>query len=222
MTRRALIVMAKRPAAGRTKTRLSPPLSAAQAAELYACLLHDTLEAVRAAANLVPLTPCIAYAPADAAPYFRDLAPDFTLIVQQGPNLGHRLASVMLAARDQGHQQVAAINSDSPGMPPAYLAQAFSELDDPAVDVVLGPVDDGGYYLIGWQRPYPRLVREVTMSTTRVLADTLALAVRVGARTALLPGWYDVDTAADIERLRANGHMGHHTNAFFAEQTRSW
>lgn len=220
MGRSILIVMAKRPAPGRTKTRLTPPLDAIEAAELYRCLLLDTLDAVRAAALLAPLTPAIAYAPAAAESYFRSLAPDFALLPQQGPDLSRRLAGVMLAAGARGYGQVAAINSDSPGLPPAFLAEAFERLAEPRIDAVLGPTEDGGYYLIAWRRPFPQLILEVTMSTPRVLADTLAVARREGVRVALLPAWHDLDTAEDLARLRAaaeaGGEAGPRTSAFLA------
>jgi glycosyltransferase A (GT-A) superfamily protein (DUF2064 family) len=66
---------------------------------------------------------------------------------------------------------------------------------------VLGPCEDGGYYLIGLRRPQPRLLREVRMSTPDVLRDTLAIAAELGLRVAMLPTWYDVDTAAELARL---------------------
>ena len=84
--------------------------------------------------------------------------------------------SVLTAVQAQGYDQVAALNSDSPAIPPGYLTAAFAALDEEETDAVFGPSDDGGYYLIGWKRPYTRLLREVTMSTSHVLADTLAIA----------------------------------------------
>ena len=214
MTRRALIIMAKQPKAGQTKTRLSPPLSPAQAAELYACLLLDTVEVVRRLAGQLPLTPFIAFYPPQAGRDFQSLAPDFQLLAQEGKSLNERLAGALLAVQDLGYEQVAAINSDSPALPLDYLARAYQELDDPRVDLALGPCEDGGYYLIAWKRPYPHLVREVTMSTSTVLADTVALARRGGLQVALLPSWYDVDDAAALARLRKNGSAGPHARAF--------
>ncbi len=216
MSRRALLVMAKEPAAGRTKTRLTPPLTPEQAAALYGCLLRDTLQAVRTAVSHTPFTPFIAYAPQEARAAFRELAPDFQLIAQRGQTLGERLESVLTAVQEAGYQQAAAINSDSASLPPAYLAAAFQALDEEAVDVVFGPCEDGGYYLIGWKRPYPRLLREVTMSTAHVLRDTLSIAREEGLRVSLLPAWYDIDDVADLERLRADENAGPFTRAFFA------
>ena len=116
------------------------------------------------------------------------------------------------------------MNSDSPTLPLAYLTQAFAHLDDPATDVVLGPCDDGGYYLIGWKRPLPRLVQEVEMSTEHVLADTLAVAAEEGLTTALLPVWYDVDSAAELARIQAELRTGQskarHTGRFLRQKGR--
>ena len=214
MTKRALIVMAKQPLPGRTKTRLSPPLSLGEAAELYSCLLLDTLEAVREAAGQLPLGPFIAFYPEQGQSVFRAMAPDFQLLAQQGHNLNERLSRALLSVCEHGYDQVTAINSDSPALPADFLIQAYQELDDPDVDVVLGPCDDGGYYLIGWKRPYPNLVRNVTMSTPTVLAETVALALDAGLQVAMLPPWYDVDDAAALDRLQADGYSGRHVRAF--------
>jgi rSAM/selenodomain-associated transferase 1 len=217
MTRRALIVMAKQPVAGQTKTRLSPPLSPIKAAELYSCLLLDTLEAVRDAARQLSLRQFIAFHPSQSQRDFRALAPDFQLLAQQGHNLSERLARALLFVQEQGYDQVTAINSDSPALPVSFLIQAYRELDDPGKDIVLGPCDDGGYYLIGWKRPFPNLVRDVTMSTPTVLTDTMVLAKGAGLQVAILPPWYDVDDASALYRLQANGHAGKHVGEFIRQ-----
>ncbi len=193
--------MAKRPFPGRTKTRLTPVLSHEAAAKLYECFLRDVLNIVR---TVPKITPFIAYAPNDAetAAYFCKLAPDFKLIPQIGDTLGERLDGVLTSSLQNGFDQVAAINSDSPTLPGGYLADAFTQLDDPETDVVFGPCEDGGYYLIGWKRPYPRLVRNVQMSTPHVLQDSLAIANAANLRVSLLPSWYDVDEVAELHRLR--------------------
>ncbi len=193
----ALIVIAKRPAAGHTKTRLTPPLTPAQAAELYESFLLDTLDLARAVPNVTRL---IYYAPPDAAPYFADLAPDFLLTPQAGVDLGERLDHVLTRCLRAGFQRVVVMDSDSPTLPPAYVAQAFHDLANH--EVVLGPCSDGGYYLIGLTQPQPRLLREVQMSQPHVLRDTLALAEQVQLRVALLPAWYDVDTVQELAQLQ--------------------
>jgi len=193
----SLIVVAKRPAPGMTKTRLCPPLTGEQAAHLYECFLLDTLEIMRQVPDIEPI---IAYLPQDAGDYFTELAPDMTLTPQRGASLGERLDNLLTDALQAGAKQAVVMNSDGPTLPVVYLETAFKQLDE--YDVVIGPSQDGGYYLIGMKSPQTQLLRNVEMSTPRVLTDTLALAEASGLSVALLPSWYDVDTVADLEHLR--------------------
>jgi hypothetical protein len=195
---RFLGVVAKRPANGHTKTRLCPPLDGETAARLYEGFLADTIELIRQASGVER---AIAFLPIEAEAYFRRLAPDFGLTPQQGDDLGARLDNLLAMALAAGARQAVVVDSDSPTLPVSYLADAFAALDAGA-DVVLGPTEDGGYYLIGLARPQPRLLREIPMSTPTVLQDTLALAHTLGLTTALLPPWYDIDTVADLLRLQ--------------------
>lgn len=195
----ALLIMAKRPTPGRTKTRLVPPLSPQQAAAIYECFLRDTIDLVRRVPNVRPV---VAYLPPGEEAYFAELAPDFEYYQQEGPDLGARLDNGLTRYLGLGYRKVAAINSDGPTLPRAYLVSAFDKLEKEA-DVVLGPSADGGYYLIGLKRPAPRLLCEVRMSTPHVTNDTLALAAEEGLKVALLPSWYDVDDAQSLARLKA-------------------
>lgn len=215
---RTLLIMAKRPQAGNTKTRLSPPYTLEEAAELYTQFLLDALALARSLPNVMP---AIAYAPDDeeTLAWFGKFAPNCLLIPQRGETLGDRLDYVLsetLKTKIIG--QAVAVCSDSPALPPELVLAGFERLDDPAVDATLGPCDDGGYYLIGWKRPYPRMVREVTMSTEQVTADTLAIAQEDGINVAILPEYFDVDTAEDLERVRAAlaevDEYGQHTKGF--------
>jgi rSAM/selenodomain-associated transferase 1 len=210
--------MAKRPTPGKTKTRLAPPLSPQQAAALYECFLQDTIHLVRQVPDVQPVLAC---APPGAQAYFEGLAPDFEYYQQDGPDLGARLDNGLTHYLDLGYRLVAAVNSDGPTLPLAYLTGAFEELGR-ETDVVLGPSDDGGYYLIGLKRPAPRLLREVRMSTPHVTTDTLALAAEEGLRATLLPTWYDVDDARSLARLKAElatapPEVAPHTQAFLRE-----
>jgi rSAM/selenodomain-associated transferase 1 len=216
-----LIVVAKKPAAGETKTRLCPPLTSAQAAELYECFLRDTLETMRAVPAVRRL---IGYFPEEAGEYFQQLAPDMEWAVQRGNSLGERLDHLLSSALAGGAGKAVVMDSDSPTLPADYLARAFAELD--GADVVLGPTEDGGYYLIGLKQPQPRLLRQVQMSTAHVLADTLALARESEIKVSLLPSWYDIDTLADLERLASelaslDGH-GHSTATRHCLQRFGW
>lgn len=193
----ALIVVAKRPAPGQTKTRLSPPLTPELASALYECFLLDTLDHVRRVKNTQHV---IAYLPHEEQEYFQRFAPNFELIPQEGYDLGERLDNALTCYLARGYKRVVIMDSDSPTLPSDYLAQAFESLSDGA-DVTLGPCDDGGYYLIGIKKTSPRLLREVRMSTPTVATETIALAEHDGLRVRLLPTWYDVDDATSLMRL---------------------
>ncbi len=194
---KVLLVVAKRPAAGQTKTRLSPLLSPETAAALYECFLCDTLDLVR---SLPGVQPVLAYLPAEDEAYFRSLAPDLELIAQKGKNLGERLDHATRHYLERGYCQVVIMSSDSPTLPRDYALQAFQALEA-GWDVTLGPCEDGGYYLIGFTQPQSRLLCEVQMSTPRVAEQTLALAAEMGLGVHLLPAWYDVDDGESLVRL---------------------
>lgn len=199
--RRAIVIMAKRPEPGATKTRLAPMLGAEGAAALYERFLLDTI----ATATSVPgVEVVIAHHPADAEPYFRALAPGARFVAQVGDDLGHRLDRVIRHCLDGRHDQVVAINSDSPHLPPVRLVDAFAALGTGGrgPGVVLGPANDGGYYLIGLSDRPGRLVTGVTMSTPTVLADTMTMAASLDRPVTLLPETYDIDEPADLVRLR--------------------
>lgn len=213
----ALLVIAKRPAAGQTKTRLAPPLSLEQAAALYECFLRDTLEIGRHVQNV---TRFINYLPRDAENYFRSLAPDFDLLLQTGADLGARLDFALTHCLAIGFERAVIMDSDSPTLPCEFIARAFDVLDDN--DVVLGPCNDGGYYLIGLKKPAPRLLREVKMSTPFVVRDTLELAHQENLRAALLPEWYDVDTVNELAQLRAELENGNAEAKWTREFLKNW
>ncbi len=213
-----LIIMAKRPQAGNTKTRLCPPYTLEQAAELYTQFLADAVELARSLSNVMP---AIAYSPDndETLAWFGDFAPNCLLIPQRGETLGDRLDYVLSEALStEIFGKAVAMCSDSPALPPDLVLKGFTELDSDDVDATLGPCDDGGYYLIGWKRPHPRMVREVTMSTENVFADTLKIAQEDGVRVKVLPEYFDVDTGDDLERVRqaldSEDSFGQHTKRF--------
>jgi uncharacterized protein len=101
------------------------------------------------------------------------------------------------------------------------VATAARALADGEADVVIGPSDDGGYYLIGLREPRAVLFEDVPWSTAEVLAVTLARAHGFGLRVHLLPAWFDVDTEADLHRLRdelAAGGAGPTRTAAFVRE----
>src|SRR5262245_36894200 len=141
--------MAKAPRPGTVKTRLCPPLLAKEAAALYRGFLCST---ITAGAALADAQPVIAYTPDDAPAEFDDLAPGFSLVAQQGPDLGARLHSTLATLLGAGHAGAIAVDSDTPTLPGDFLQQAVHCLSRPGPDVVLGPTEAGGYYPIGVPR----------------------------------------------------------------------
>lgn len=174
-------------------------MSLERAAELYEGFLLDTIAMI---STRTDCTAVIAIEASESADYFASIAPGSAQVLQRGDSLGRRLDSVLRACLDDGFDEVFAIGSDSPDLPAAHLDAAFDLLGQAEVDVVLGPTDDGGYYLIGWKRPWSPMVLEVEMSTPTVLADTLDVIERIGAKVTTAPAWYDVDEPADLDRLR--------------------
>jgi rSAM/selenodomain-associated transferase 1 len=192
--------MAKAPVAGQVKTRLCPPLSAQDAAELSRCFLLDKIAQVR---EVTRAEPVVAYAPEDAAAVFEALAPGFTLLPQRGGDLTARLLSILERLFAGGCEAAIMIDSDTPTLPVGLLEDAVTLAASGEYDLVLGPSEDGGYYLIGLQRLRPELFEGMPWSTPAVYVETLRRAQALGLRTTQLAPWYDVDTAVDLERLTA-------------------
>ncbi|PYN89567.1 MAG: glycosyltransferase [Candidatus Rokuibacteriota bacterium] len=195
----AVAIMAKAPRPGEVKTRLCPPLLAAEAAALYRCFLLDKIAAVRA---LLGAQPVLAYTPDEAQAEFAVLAPDFTLVPQRGPDLGARLHATLAGLLAAGHPGAIAVDSDTPTLPREFLQQAIDCLAQPGTDVVLGPTEDGGYYLIGVRAAHRALFDAVPWSTSAVLEITLRRASAAGLHAVCMPAWFDVDTPDDLRRLQ--------------------
>ena len=207
----AIAVMAKAPQPGRCKTRLAPLLGADRAAALSAAFLRDITENLRLAAATAPIAPYVAYAPAGHAHLFDGiLATGTNLILADGTQpvptgvegfgtcLLHALESLFAA----GFAAACVLNSDSPTLPTAYLRRAAELLLAPGDRAVLGPAEDGGYYLLGMKRPHAALLTEIDWSTGRVAEQTRARARAAGIPLQELGSWYDVDDAGALARLR--------------------
>jgi hypothetical protein len=194
----SLIVVAKKPEPGSTKTRLCPPFTPEAAAEFYGCLMRDTL-ALAVKLRGVDLT--LAFTPLSAIDYFHKLVPDgFGLISQKGADLGERLSNALTHHLELGYPKVVIMNSDGPTLPLVYLKEAFAELNH--ADVTLGMGHDGGYYLIGVKQHHPQLFQDIAWSTQKVIPQTLKICQRLKLKVHPLPEWYDVDVEADLKRLR--------------------
>jgi hypothetical protein len=202
----ALGLMIKVPRAGASKTRLVPPLTHEEAARLSVGFLRDTAANIAdacgdnydgGAAQAVAV-----YTPAGAEGTLDELLPpNFALLAQRGDSLGERLFQASADLLRLGYESCCLIASDSPTLPRALLTMAVAELARPGDRLVLGPSDDGGYYLIGVKRAHPRLFEEIAWSTADVLAQTIERAREINLDVGLLPAWYDVDDAAALGRL---------------------
>jgi rSAM/selenodomain-associated transferase 1 len=208
----AIAVMAKAPQPGRCKTRLIPPLTPEQAAALSGAFLRDITENLSLAGQAIPIQGFIAYAPAGLEPLFSGhLAAGTKLVLADGEpvtadgvaGFGRALLHAVQALLAQGYASVCLLNSDSPTLPTACLSQAAALLAAPGDRVVLGPADDGGYYLIGMRAAHAALFADIAWSTERVADQTRERARSIGLELVELPAWYDVDDAAALRRLHA-------------------
>jgi rSAM/selenodomain-associated transferase 1 len=192
----ALIIMAKEPKIGSTKTRLCPPLTFEEAAKLYEAMLLDTIEM---ASGFKDIDLAIAVTPPQATPYFERVAPDTILVPVDCKDIGQCLRKVLNHLLKMGYTKAIALNSDGPSLPPVFIEQAITRLDDH--DLVFGPSEDGGYYLVGIKEIFNQIFTGIEWSTSQVLSQSLAKCKSLSLKVDLLPRWYDVDKAADIQRL---------------------
>ena len=196
---RAAIVMTARAPWTAGKTRLAPAAVGAEHEELRRALFLDTLDVVTTVAAVEHI---VAFEPVDACERMRELAgAAIDVLAQRGGGLGERLTYVFEDTFRLGIESVVVIGSDLPDLPPELLRRAVALLSDGQDRIVLGPASDGGYYLVGMNRPHPELFRGIEWSTGRVLAQTLAMAKAHDLQVAVLDEWHDVDEPADLERL---------------------
>jgi len=218
----AIAIMAKAPRQGEVKTRLVPPLSEADAALLSGCFIRDIAGNILAAARAAPIDGYVAYSPAGSGDLFAALLPErIGLLPPRRIGLGHSLydaAEDLLAA---GYGSACLVNADSPTLPTSALVAAAHALAPPGDRLVLGPAEDGGYYLIGLKHGHRRLFEEIDWSTERVFRQTLDRAAELGLDTVTLEAWYDVDDVASLRRLVEElgspdpaGYAAPHTAAF--------
>jgi hypothetical protein len=197
-----MAIMAKAPRVGEVKTRLVPPLSPEQAAALSGAFFRDIAGNILTAAKSVAIDGYLAYSPPGSEAVFTPLLPEgVRLLPPRGIGLGIGLRHAgedLLAA---GYGAACLVNADSPNLPTAFLVEAVRALQQPGDRVVLGPAEDGGYYLIGLKCPHRRLFEDIAWSTERVFQQTLERAAELGVETVTLPRWYDVDDIASLRRL---------------------
>jgi rSAM/selenodomain-associated transferase 1 len=221
MTMHVLYLVAKAPRPGVTKTRLSPPLSHDQAAELATAFLVDTLASAQNAGCEVR----IICRNLEERRLLLDLTGGRVRVdVQDGRDLGDALESAFALGLLDASRGVAVLGTDSPTLRPDVVTDGFAALDGGA-DVALGPCEDGGYYLLAARSLHLSLFRDMPWSTDRVAAITVSRCLAAGLSTHMLPTWYDVDDAPSLRRLEADvlscpGEIATSTRALMASWAR--
>lgn len=189
----ALAIFAKTPLPGLVKTRLTPPLSPEAAADLYRCMLLDTIARMGG-----PRHDSLIFYDGDET-FFRQNAPGLRRFPQKGGDLGRRLENAFETLGSLGYGARVVIGSDAPDLPPAFVEEAFRLLEA-GNDAVFGPAEDGGYYLVALGGACGKLFQDIPWSGPQVLEKTLERAREAGLAVALLPTWYDVDSFEDLYR----------------------
>jgi len=188
------LIFVKQPEPGRVKTRLGKSIGFERAARIYAQLASGVWREIR---GYDLCEHWVLFEPAAALEAIRAWLPDADRYILQGDgDLGRRLESGFAEALDGGHRAVLAIGSDVPGLRASDLEQAFATLRDH--DAVIGPADDGGYWLIGLSRSFPEIFRGISWSTSTVAAETIERLERHGKTYARLRTLRDIDEAADL------------------------
>ncbi len=208
----AIAVMAKAPRAGRVKTRLVPPLDPEGALRMSAAFLRDITCNIALAAEQAAISGWVAYAPAGLEGHFDGLlAPGTQLLLADGSTaapddvtgFGRCLLQATEGLFARGFGSACVLNTASPTLPTAGLVRGARLLAEPGQRAVLGAAEDGGYYVLGMQRPHARLFADIAWSTGEVAARTRARAAEIGLDLVELPEWYDVDDRAALRRLLA-------------------
>lgn len=197
----AIAILCKTPSPGGSKTRLSPPLTPAECAQLSACFIADLSQTIADVASQDDVTAFAVYTPSGTEQALRELLPTpFDLVLQAEGDFGVRLEQGIRALLAKGHVGAILVNSDSPTLPAAILQQAVTAVRQ-GDTVVLSPALDGGYTLIGLSAAHPLLFAQIPWSTGEVFAQTVARAEANGLSVRVIDGWYDVDDAASFAIL---------------------
>ena len=198
----AIAVMAKASSPGRTKTRLTPPLAPQEAADLNTTFLKDIADNIARAARQTPIATYMAFGPPGSEPFFREHLPGGVGLIEAWlGDFGKCLSATVEALLARGHASACVLNADSPTLPTAILVELAQALAAPGDRAVIGPAEDGGYYVLGLKTAHRRLFEDIDWSTEQVFGQTLARAAEIGLPVQELSTWYDVDDVAGLRRL---------------------
>jgi rSAM/selenodomain-associated transferase 1 len=197
MPESALVVFVKHPAPGAVKTRLAAAIGPASAAEVYRFLAEHVLEATTPASG--EYERLVFFDPPEALEEMRAWLHGVRLLAQSAGDLGARMSDAIGRAFARGASRVAIVGTDAPGLSRQTVVDALAALD--AADVVLGPSEDGGYYLLALCEPRPELFAGIAWSTSTVAAETRTRAAAAGLSMRELAPLRDVDTLEDLRAL---------------------
>ena len=203
----AIIIFAKAPAPGAVKTRMCPPLTPDEAASLHGSLVMDAVERTRPLRGFDVFLACT---PGMDHPFFQTLAARHRIHLcdQVGEDLGQRMDHALTAAFTRGYASALLVGTDIPNLAARHYQRANALLQ--TADVVLGPTEDGGYYLVGAKRPVPALFADIPWSTRNVLSQSRARAEQAGLVVGLLDPERDLDTFDDVRAFLLE-EAGHNT-----------
>lgn len=201
------LLFSRTPVPGHVKTRMLSHLSPEDACRLH---VASTLDVAALLESALPRAAKWLFLSEPAAPEAMQidmpLPASFRVGLQEGQSLGDRMAAAFQRAFGSGARRALIVGSDSPSLPASHLQQALGMLENR--ELVLGPSEDGGFYLIGCRRFDPILFRGVIWGSPGVFQQTLENARRLHLPTGLLPAWYDLDEWKDVERLVAESRAG--------------
>jgi rSAM/selenodomain-associated transferase 1 len=197
MRRPVVAIMARAPSS-EGKSRLIRDLGTHDGASLRLALLRDTLESVSA----VAAEKVVLYTPSNREAEIRAVTPFQAIFLpQRGSTLGERMHEGARDLLTSGFDAVVLIGSDLPNLPPAHVSAALGILARRDDVLVLGPAEDGGYYLIGLVQSRPEFFEHIPWGTPLVLQRTREAADALGILVETTPLWYDVDSALDLRRV---------------------
>lgn len=192
-----LLIAAKNPLPENVKTRLTPDLSHKQASDLYACFLQDLVERVL---SLTEFETYISFSE-NSISDLEDLKkllpyPNLKFQVQEGKDLGEKLKNSFCHFFNLGYKRIVVIGSDHPDLPLNILEKAFEKLQKS--NAVIGPANDGGYYLIGLSKPKTEIFENIDWSTAVVFSQTIEKFAELKLSHDILDVWSDVDDFEDL------------------------
>jgi hypothetical protein len=203
-TERTVLVFLRAPEKGKVKTRLNQGLNPSIVLSLYKSFVRDTLNTIQKSGY--PARLC--YTPKNQKLAITEwLGPGFRYYAQQGKTLGERMANAFERAFQDSVKAALLIGTDTPQLPSRFIHDAFAALKEH--HAVVGPSDDGGYYLIGFRHDsFRKLFFDLSCwGTDRVYGDTIAVLVRHGLRVHALPFLRDIDHLEDLRHVAAQKYQ---------------